>query len=75
MGLAYVKIYSFFDNELLTVQLWEQMMQSLNSLGVPGLIIDLRQNGGGSGFLADQMAAYFFNDELVLGNTESTIGT
>ena len=70
-GLGYVKVYSFFDNELLTVQLWEQMMKSLNSLGVPGLIIDLRQNGGGSGFLADQMAAYFYNEELVLGNTES----
>jgi C-terminal processing protease CtpA/Prc len=70
-GLGYVKVYSFFDNELLTIQLWEQMMKSLNSLGAPGLIIDLRQNGGGSGFLADQMAAYFFNEELVLGNTES----
>jgi C-terminal processing protease CtpA/Prc len=70
-GLGYVKVYSFFDNELLTIQLWEQMMKSLNSLGVPGLIIDLRQNGGGSGFLADQMAAYFYNEELVLGNTES----
>ena len=70
-GLGYVKVYSFFDNELLTIQLWEQMMKSLNSLGVPGLIIDLRQNGGGSGFLADQMAAYFYNEELVLGNTET----
>ena len=69
-GLGYAKVNSFFDNELLTVQLWEQMMKSLNSLGVPGLILDLRQNGGGSGFLADQMAAYFFNDELVLRNTE-----
>ena len=70
-GLGYVKVNSFFDNELLTIQLWEQMMKSLNSLGVPGLIIDLRQNGGGSGFLADQMAAYFYNEELVLGNTET----
>ena len=70
-GLGYVKIYSFFDNELLTIQLWEQMIKSLNSLGIPGLIIDLRQNGGGSGFLADQMAAYFYNEEVVLGNTET----
>lgn len=29
----------------------------------------MRQNSGGSGFLADQMAAYFFDKELVLGNT------
>jgi len=27
----------------------------------------MRENGGGSGFLADQMAAYFFNEPLVVG--------
>lgn len=68
-GLGYVKIYSFSDNELLTVQLWERMMQTLNRLRIPGLIIDMRQNGGGSGFLADQMAAYFFDEPLELGQT------
>lgn len=70
-GYGYVKIYSFFDNAVLTIQLWEHMVQALNQLGVPGLIIDMRQNGGGSGFLADQMAAYFFNESLVTGNTAS----
>ncbi|MBZ0296645.1 MAG: hypothetical protein K8L99_29050 [Anaerolineae bacterium] len=68
-GYAYVKIYSFNDNSLLTVQLWERLMSELNTNAVPGLIIDMRQNGGGSGFLADQMAAYFFNEPLELGNT------
>lgn len=66
---GYVKIYSFSDNSLLTVQLWERMIRTLNRNGVPGLIIDMRQNGGGSGFLADQMAAYFFDEPLILGNT------
>ena len=68
-GYAYVKIYSFNDNSLLTIQLWERLLQTLNAAGVPGLIIDMRQNGGGSGFLADQMAAYFFQEPLILGNT------
>jgi uncharacterized surface protein with fasciclin (FAS1) repeats/C-terminal processing protease CtpA/Prc len=68
-GYGYVSIYSFSDNDLLTVQLWERMMQDLNGNGIPGLIIDMRQNGGGRGFLADQMAAYFFNEPLVLGQT------
>ena len=68
-GYGYVKIASFFDNEVLTIQLWERMMQDLNENGVPGLIIDMRNNGGGSGFLADQMAAYFFEEELASGNT------
>jgi C-terminal processing protease CtpA/Prc len=66
--LAYVQIYSFSDNELLTIQLWERLMRELNENGIPGLIVDMRQNGGGSGFLADQMAAYFFQESLVLGN-------
>jgi C-terminal processing protease CtpA/Prc len=68
-GYMYVKIYSFLDNELLTIQLWERMLAIVIQNDIPGIIIDMRQNGGGSGFLADQMAAYFFDDELDLGNT------
>jgi C-terminal processing protease CtpA/Prc len=68
-GYGYVKIYSFADSDLLTVQLWERMIRKLKERQVPGLIIDMRQNGGGSGFLADQLAAYFFYEPLRLGNT------
>ncbi|MCX6046479.1 MAG: S41 family peptidase [Chloroflexi bacterium] len=68
-GYGYVKIYGFADNAVLTIQLWERMLRTLNQDSTPGLIIDMRQNGGGSGFLADQMAAYFFNEPLKLGNT------
>ena len=68
-GYGYVQIYSYSDNDLLTIQLWERMIQTLNAQQIPGLIIDMRVNGGGSGFLADQMAAYFFDEPLELGNT------
>jgi C-terminal processing protease CtpA/Prc len=68
-GIGYVKLNSFSDNSVLTVQLWETMLQTLNSFGIPALVIDMRQNGGGSGFLADQMAAYFFDKQLELGNS------
>jgi C-terminal processing protease CtpA/Prc len=68
-GLGYVQIFSFFDNELLSIQIWERLMQELNENGIPGLIIDLRSNGGGSGYLADQMAAYFFSEELEVGTS------
>jgi hypothetical protein len=44
------------------------LIRNLNDNAVSGLIIDMRQNGGGDGFLADQMAAYFFNESLDLGN-------
>lgn len=66
-GYVYVKIYSFSDNELLTVQLWERMIRVLNQNNVPGLIIDMRQNGGGFSFLGHQMAAHFFNERLPIG--------
>ena len=66
---GYVKIDSFSDNSVLTIQLWERMIRTLKQYAVGGLIIDMRQNGGGSGFLADQMAAYFFQESHILGNS------
>ena len=66
---GYVKIDSFSDNSVLTIQLWERMIRTLKRYAVGGLIIDMRQNGGGSGFLADQMAAYFFQESHILGNS------
>ena len=69
-GYGYVDIPSFFDNQLLTVQLWERMINDLNDNQIPGLVIDMRQNGGGFGYLADVMSAYFFDEELILGNVE-----
>lgn len=68
-GHGYVKIDNFSDNTLLTIQLWERLMRTLNEQLVPALIVDMRQNTGGSGSLADQMAAYFFDQELPLGNS------
>lgn len=68
-GYGYVSIYSFLDNQLLTIQLWERMIQTMKANDVSGLVIDMRNNGGGYGFTADQMAAYFFDERLELGNT------
>jgi len=68
-GYGYIKISSFADNDVLSIQVWERAIQYFNENGVPGVILDLRVNGGGSGWLADQMAAYFFSEEVVVGNT------
>ncbi|QPC82230.1 PDZ domain-containing protein [Phototrophicus methaneseepsis] len=68
-GYGLVSIYSFSDDEYLTVQLWERMIETFKASGVPGIIIDMRNNGGGSGFLADQMSAYFFEEPIVVGNS------
>ncbi len=68
-GYGYVRIIGFSENAKQTITLWEDMIRTLNDQDIPGLIIDMRHNGGGSGFMADQMAAYFFNEPLELGNT------
>ena len=65
----YATITGFLDDSRLTIQLWERMISNANENGAPAIIIDMRNNGGGSGFLADQMAAYFFDEPLTLGNT------
>jgi carboxyl-terminal processing protease len=66
-GAGYIQINSFFDNQVLTIQLWERAIQALNDNGIRGVILDLRHNGGGSGWLADQMAAYFFDHRVQVG--------
>jgi C-terminal processing protease CtpA/Prc len=68
-GYGYIKISSFLDNDVLSIQVWERAIKYFNDNKVPGVIIDMRHNGGGSGWLADQMAAYFFDKETVVGNT------
>lgn len=69
--IGYVSISSFFDDSKLTIEGWEDMIRDLNDREVPGLIIDMRYNGGGSGFLARQMAAYFFDEALETDLDES----
>jgi C-terminal processing protease CtpA/Prc len=68
-GYGYLKVNSFSDNEVLSIQVWERAIQYFNENEIPGVIIDMRVNGGGSGWLADQMAAYFFDEEIIVGNT------
>lgn len=68
-GYGYLKVTSFADNDVLSIQVWERAIEFFNENEVPGVIIDMRVNGGGSGWLADQMAAYFFEEEVVTGNT------
>lgn len=67
-GYGYIKVNSFLDNDVLSIQVWERAIKYFNENEVPGVILDLRINSGGNGWLADQMAAYFFTEEIVVGN-------
>lgn len=70
-GYGYVAIYSFSDDERLMAKLWERMIKDFKAQEVPGVIIDMRHNSGGSGYLADQLAAYFFQESQILGYSEA----
>lgn len=70
-GYVYVKIYGFLDNNLLSIQLWERMMRYLNENAVQGVIVDMRENGGGWGWLANAMASYFFTETYPLGRSSA----
>ena len=67
-GYGYIKISSFLDNDVLSIQVWERAIRYFKANKIPGVILDMRTNSGGSGWLASQMAAYFFDKETVVGN-------
>jgi C-terminal processing protease CtpA/Prc len=70
-GLGYIQVTTFFDKSLFTIQLWERGLGTMIDLGLPGIILDMRHNGGGSGWLANNMAGYFFSEDTEFGFTES----
>jgi C-terminal processing protease CtpA/Prc len=63
-GLGYIRINTFSDDYRIMAQLWEHYLQGLIDNQVPGLIIDVRTNGGGSSGMAYDFAGYFF-DQLI----------
>jgi len=65
-GYGYIKVYSFSDNLPLTTELWERALTTLTAQGVPGIILDMRQNGGGFTEVGYQMMSFFFDEEHVI---------
>ncbi len=63
-GLGYIRIDTFSDDFNLMARLWERALQALVDQEVPGVILDLRFNNGGSGGLAMDFAGYFFAEEV-----------
>jgi len=65
-GLGYIKVATFSDDYKLMATLWEHYIGDVIDKEIPGLIIDLRLNSGGSTGLALDFAGYFFDREIVL---------
>jgi len=61
-GLGYLQVTTFSEDYNLMARLWEFHLNQLIEAEVPGLIIDVRNNGGGNGALALDFAGYFFSE-------------
>jgi C-terminal processing protease CtpA/Prc len=68
-GLGYIRVTTFSDDYHLMASIWETYIEELIENEIPGLIIDLRFNTGGSGGLAIDFAGYFFDEEILLGRS------
>lgn len=64
--LGYLRIATFQDDYNLMARLWERYLENLIEEKIPGVIIDVRANSGGSLGMALDFAGYFFKEEFVL---------
>ncbi len=68
-GLGYIRITTFSEDYNLMAHLWDRFIGELVDNQIPGLIIDLRVNSGGSGGLALDFAGYFFDNEITVSRS------
>jgi C-terminal processing protease CtpA/Prc len=66
VGLGYIRLTTFSDDYNLLARLWERYIQNMIDNEVPGVIIDIRTNGGGNGGLAIDFVGYMFDEEIPL---------
>jgi C-terminal processing protease CtpA/Prc len=68
-GFAYIRVSTFLEDDNLEAHLWDTYIKKLVDNKTPGLIIDIRSNGGGNGLLATDFAGYFFSKEIPLSRS------
>jgi len=64
--IGYIQITTFSDDYHLMAQLWERYIQTLIDEDTEGLIIDIRNNNGGSTGLAMDFAGFLFSEDFTL---------
>ena len=70
-GFGYMKINTFGDDMNLMAQVWERHIENILDDETPGLIIDLRFNGGGFSGLALNFAGYLFDETILIARHSS----
>ena len=66
-GVGYIQLNSNYDDLALLVRVFERALQSFETAGVPGIVIDLRLNYGGAPM---GLAGFFHDEEILLGQLE-----
>ena len=66
-GVGYVKINSNYDDLNLIIRLFSRALKTFQANEVPGIVIDLRQNGGGSPL---SLAGFLYDKDIPLGQLE-----
>jgi C-terminal processing protease CtpA/Prc len=74
-GTGYIKINTFRGDSILLTRTWEWAVNKLKALGAPALIVDMRQNGGGSALLARYFAGSFYKDTFILDRAFQSDGS
>jgi len=69
-GVGMIRINTFYADPIMMSSAWNTAIDTLNQLGVPGLIIDVRDNGGGLGSNALYMAGSFYEEPFHLFDNE-----
>ncbi|MBM4422998.1 MAG: peptidase S41 [Chloroflexi bacterium] len=67
-GFGYIKITSLSEDINLIIRLWERAVKVMIENGAPGIIVDMRQNGGGSP-LGSFFASYFVTERIDLSRS------
>jgi C-terminal processing protease CtpA/Prc len=66
-GVGYVKVNSNYDDLNLIIRLFSRALKTFKANEVPGIVIDLRQNSGGSPL---SLAGFLYDKDIPLGQLE-----
>lgn len=67
---GYIKITVFDGNVDYFKKQWELFLETANAIGSPGIIVDVRQNPGGSSGIAGLLTSYLIQEPLPLPISE-----
>ncbi|NWF68728.1 MAG: hypothetical protein HXY40_06565 [Chloroflexi bacterium] len=70
-GYGYLRVNTFTMDGAILAATMEEFISTVNQFGAPGIIIDIRSNGGGVSTNATALASYFFTEDTPTGYTET----